>query len=72
MTCFLRGKCVTGTTKYIAVVAMGYSSLSHGAKDGVLDSRKKVLSGVALTARSPAYARRIGRAESWGDNAEAT
>jgi len=35
---FLRGKCTTGTAKYIALVTMGYSSLSHGAKDGVLDS----------------------------------
>jgi len=37
----LRGHVVTGAAKYIALVAMGYSSLSHGAKDGVLDSRKR-------------------------------
>lgn len=43
---FLRGKRVTGVAKYIDLVAMGYSSLSHGAKDGVLDSPEKVLSGV--------------------------
>ena len=53
---------MTGAAKYIALVAMGYSSLSHGAKDdGVLDSQKRFSKRGALTARSPAYARRAGQ-----------